>query len=570
MKVVVKGKGEVTLTQGNFVAQGGQASVYQRNGTAFKVYTDPKDAVPEAKFRELAKIDDPNVIKPEALLLAPDGSAPVGYTMRFLSDTFALCQVFPKAFRERHGMRAEQARELVGKLRARVQHVHRAGALVVDLNELNVLTSAALDDVFLIDVDSFQVPGFPAGVIMPSVRDWSVKPHQFSELSDWFSFAILAFQIFIGIHPYRGTHAATAGVPPDRRLEERMRAHLSALGPGVSLPKACYPLDTIPGHTRAWMYAVLQEGKRLPPPDPHEATPVAVLAPSAPTFTSGSLLVVEVNSFDGTVLAHAESGSISLTLTSVGAYVNGRIVLPGGMRGVTLPGFTPKLGDPCLLNLVDGTLSLIDLSRKHETPAGLIANEIAKSGERFYVRTLDQVREVEPIELSNLLRFSSNPVANVMPSASHLYEGCAVQSMIGSVFVSLFPRSRAGYQVRVPELDQYRIMDAKFEGGVLMVVGAKAGKYARLVFRFNESFASYDCRVIDDITPAGLNFLVTHSGVCVCVTEDEKIEAFPVTKGATGRRMIEDPAIGGDMRLMHVNGQPGFARGDKLFTMKVR
>src|SRR5689334_6788561 len=104
MKVFVKGRGEVALTQQNFVAQGGQASVYQRNGVAYKVYSDPKDAIPEAKFTELARIDDPNVVRPEDLLLEEKTSRPVGYTMRYVSDTYALCQLFPKAFRDRSGL----------------------------------------------------------------------------------------------------------------------------------------------------------------------------------------------------------------------------------------------------------------------------------------------------------------------------------------------------------------------------------------------------------------------------------------------------------------------------------
>lgn len=574
MKVFVKGKGEVTLTQANFVAQGGQASVYQRNGTAYKVYTEEKNAIAEAKFRELAKIDDPNVVRPETLLLKSSAAAePIGYTMRFVQDTYALCQLFPRAFRERTGMTADATHKLVGKLQERVARVHRAGAVIVDLNELNVLAAQALDDVFLIDVDSYQVAGYPAEVIMSSVRDWTVRHGQFTALSDWFSFAVLAFQLYVGAHPYRGTHASTAQLPPDKRLEARMRANLSALGPGVSLPKACYPIDAIPAVQRAWLYAVLQEGKRLEPPTPGALLPAVRMAPAAAQTAAfgGQLTVTEVGEFDAEVLACAVSGSRELILTASGIYLNRRLLYPWKPEGTVLLGFTPKLDEPVALVLNRGELTLIHVSARHAEKLELFAREIALADGRFYVRGREQVYEVEFIEsASRIMAAANHVVANVIEHAARLYEGCAIQSMLGSVFVSLFTRPRAGYQVRVPELDAYRVIDAKFERGVLMVLGAKGGRYDRLVFRFSSDFVQYDLRTIEGVQSAGLNFLVTPTNVCVCLTEDEKLEAFPAVMGNPTARVVEDEAVGGDMRLMSIGGTVGFARGAKLFTMRLK
>src|SRR5690606_19878348 len=147
-----------------------------------------------------------------------------------------------------------------------VGNVHSAGIVIVDLNELNILVSKAIDQTFLIDVDSYQTAAYPATVIMPSVRDWSAK--QFTELSDWFSYAVLAFQLFVGVHPYKGTHAQSAGIDKDKRLEHRMRNNISAFRGDVSLPKCCYPFDAIPTVFRDWLKAVLDDGKRVAPPDP--------------------------------------------------------------------------------------------------------------------------------------------------------------------------------------------------------------------------------------------------------------------------------------------------------------
>lgn len=578
MKVTIRGKGDVSLTQQHFVATGGQASVYVRDGLAFKIYTDPKDTIPDAKFRALAAIQDPNVVKPTDVLIDPKSHQPIGYTMTAVPEAYSLCQFFTRAFRDRVGVSQGQIVDLASRLRAHVANVHGAGIAIVDLNELNILVPQSFGDTFLIDVDSYQTPGYPATVIMPSVRDYSVHAKDFGPLSDWFSYGVLAFQLFVGGHPYKGTHAGSASLPKDQQLEHRMRGRISAFRKDVRLPKCCYPLDVIPQAFRDWLRAVLDEGKRLAPPDPLGGpAPAFSAAPTPFHVASGKLSVTELQDLDGWQFVDwAESGGHTLLLVSNGretrAIHDGRTIWSGSTpAGQVKIGFTPKLCRPVALQLDPTGLTFCDFERKTAELLPIRADEIATSGGRFYVRNGSMVLEVEFGELPDrTLVMASHAVADVLPMASHLYEGCAIQSMLGSVFVSLFPRSKAGYQVRIPDLDRYRIVDAKFDGGVLMVVGAKSGKYDRLVFRFDDLFASYDLRCVDDITPSGLNFVTLGNGTCVCLTEDEKIEAFSSRKDSQNMKTVDDPVLGNDMRLMVVGGRVGFQRAGKIYQMSMR
>lgn len=578
MKVTVKGQGDVTLTQQHFVATGGQASVYIRDGVAYKIYTDPKDAIPADKFHSLAAIQDPCVIKPSQLLLGPKNAA-IGYNMAAVAESWSLCQLFTKAFRDREHVTNDHIVDLASKLRGHVSNVHAAGVVIVDLNELNLLVSKAFDETYLIDVDSYQTPGYPATVIMPSVRDWSSK--SFTPLSDWFSFGVLAFQLFVGIHPYKGTHAASANIEKDKRLEHRMRNHISAFRSDVSLPKCCYSFDAMPQVFRDWLKAVLDEGKRLAPPDPKGGVVATILTAAVRALVStGKLTISRVRGFAGwQVSSYVESGSYTLALVRKEAetrvQLNDLVVggkLPELAQGTTLLGFTPKRDLPIALHLHQGKLTFINLKPRVVETLLLHADEIAKSGERFYARSGTRVLEVEFSELSDdkVIVSASHSVADVLSMASHLYEGCAIQNMLGSVFVSLFPRSHAGYQVRVKELDAYKIVEAKFDGKVLMVLGAKGGKYDRLVFRFDDDYAEYDLRVVSDVTPMGLNFITLASGICVSLTEEETLEAFSSRKGAAGTRVVEDPALGNDLRLIKVEGAAGFARGDRVYKVSLK
>jgi hypothetical protein len=105
-----------------------------------------------------------------------------------------------------------------------------------------------------------------------------------------------------------------------------------------------------------------------------------------------------------------------------------------------------------------------------------------------------------------------------------------------------------------------------------MVVGINKaeGHYNRFVFRFASNWSSYDCRVIENITPAGLNFTVTDAGICICITEDDDVEIFSNRKDSSSVKSIDDPEIKSDMRLCHSGAQVRIAYGEKLhsFSMK--
>lgn len=579
MKVTVKGQGAVTLTQSHFVATGGQASVYVKDATAYKIYTDPKDAISEAKFKALSAIQDPAVVRPQALLLDAQGSA-IGYTMAAVTGGYALCQLFTRTFRDKHRVDPDTVTGVATKLREHVSAVHRAGALVVDLNELNVLVSGALDDTFLIDVDSYQVPGYPATVIMPSVRDYSVSAKDFSERSDWFSYAVLVFQLFVGAHPYKGTHPPSSQLPKDKVLEHRMRERISAFRPDVRLPKCCYALDSIPQQMRDWLRATLEDGKREHPPLPLGGAVVAGgVLPVLVTQTGGKLTIELVQDYAPLhVVQRVESAGHTLTLLRDQMTSRNRIMYDERVMwdfqhvgGVTLVGFSPTLNRPFALNLFGGVLSFHDLEAHTHEALEFKADALTESNGRFAIKRGGSVLEVEFSEMkSRTVVTASRQIANVMEKASSLYEGCAIQNMLGSTFVSLFPRVHAGHQVRMPELDGHKIVEAKFDGGVLMVVAAYQGRYHRFVFRFDEDYQTYDVRIASDVQLSSLNFVTLDHGVCVCITEDEKLEAFSAKKGSAGIKVVEDAAIGSDLRLMKVRGKAGFERDGKIYVLGLK
>ena len=283
----VQGGGEVRLGKSDFKAQGGEGAIYVKGPNAYKIYTDPQRAIPPAKILELSALTLPNIIRPLGVLLDTK-SRPVGYSMRAVGRSYALCQLFPKAFRQRHNLTPESAFRLVRRLQEGVSHVHARGVLIVDLNELNFLVAEDFSEVYFIDVDSYQTPSYPAAALMESVRDRHAL--KFTSGSDWFSFAVVSFQLFVGIHPYKGNYPPLQGLPDkEKKLDARMRANVSVLRPEVSVPASCLPFSVIPPAYLDWYRAVFEDGRRLPPPD--DAQPAVTLgAPGSRRSLSAALI----------------------------------------------------------------------------------------------------------------------------------------------------------------------------------------------------------------------------------------------------------------------------------------
>jgi len=569
MKVYVKGQGEVSLSQSDFVGSGGEGSVYCKGSTAFKLYHDPNKMIPTGKMQELASITDPDIIKPEGFVVDKKGR-PLGYTMRFLKDTLAICQLFPPVFRRNHGITPEMTLQLVQGLRERVQHTHDVGVLVVDLNEMNYVVDRGFTTVYGIDVDSYQTRSYPATAIMPGIRDPQVNGLDWTELSDWFSFAIVSFNLFCGIHPYKGRHPSLNG------LDARMHAGVSVFNRDVKLPKVVLPLDVIPEVYRQWYRAVLEDGKRLPPPTSFQGT--IFIAPVVRTVKGTDKFdIVELFALGGDIRALWDDGGHTLVWADDGLYLDQRRT-HGPVKGILGVGFTPKMGKPIIAGTSGNRLKLLDATTGKTLPLDLRADAVMSHGGRIYLRSQDKLLEVVLNDVGQRVVASTQLAGTCLPHATRLFPGVVLQNLLGRTWMAMFPRSGVTYNLAAPELDEYRIVEARYdnaetpkaESGVLMVVGMKNGKYDRLVFRFDPHFTSYDVRVVEDITPTGLNFVVLDTGVCICMNEEDKLELFSVKTGSASVKLVDDPVLGADMHLFKQGGRVVFPRGTKLQSMRMK
>jgi hypothetical protein len=547
---------EITLGTNDFVAEGGEGKVYARSGIAYKIYHDPSAAPPEAKIAALARLTAQQVVRPESLLFDDTGQR-VGHTMRHVTDAHPLCRLFTGSFRQRHGFTQQHALHLIDQLRTLLLHVHAAGVVVVDLNEMNILVGPQFDTLYLIDVESWQTPKHPATAILDGVRDRHATG--FNEGTDWFAWAVVVFQLLIGVHPYKGKHPSVLG------LDARMCADLSVLEPAVRCPPSARDFKLIPPPLRPWFERVFHQRHRGGPPaiDPRTAP---VILPAVP---HGRALRIDVLwRATAPILAVAEHLGTRCAITADGIWLNGAFAgaPPPGAQAI---GFGGRDARAVVAAVHRGALTLWDTVTQAPIATQLAARAVTSQGGRIYVLGPDSVVELRLHSAGTRLVAAPRRVAHIRPHATTLFDGVAIQRAPGMVLATVFPGPGQALTLRLPDLADGRIVDAKADGGVLALLLRRRGRLHRYEVRFDTQ-GRLDLRCQSSVSGAALDLVVLGTGVAILRTDGDTLELFSQARGAPGRRAVQDPALTDELRLVRLGSTLGAFHHDRLYQLTLR
>lgn len=505
------GNKRYSLGKDTYLAGGGEGSVYIKDGFAFKIYHDKAKALPEGKIRELsvlAKLG--NVLVPQDVIYSNNDN--VGFIMKYVNNTEFLCKLFTKSFRDKNSITPAIINGLVKNMQDTLNKIHSEGILVVDYNELNFLVNQAFDTVYHIDTDSYQTKTYPATALMESVRDRQVKNKQFTQNSDWFSFACVVFQLYIGCHPYKGRHPNFAA----KDWMDMMDQNISVFSKDVKLPPACQPLSVIPpGHLK-WFEKVFK-GDRLPPPQPDQVIQTVIKA--QPQIISGN------NQFDVSIFASFKKivaaryiDGIIYVLTDDGLYANDRWqynFTPAAKMEYDIVGVQ---GDkPCIIEYskVYRTLRLISSHgevAKYEME-GFFVNK------KLYCLMKGSLTEIMLINFGAKIVCSQQVISPVF-SARTVFDGFVWQDILGTCRLSI-PALGAG-SIHIKELDKARFVAGKFLQNFLVAFVEKNGKYIRYILKFDkQNYVLFS----ESLPLEDINFTVKDNGVAILATQD-KLVAF--------------------------------------------
>ncbi len=553
----IQGGQAVHLSDQDFIAQGGEGCLYMQGAWVYKIYTNPQQMPPAAKIQELRVLSRPNLIVPDALLLDTQ-QQPVGIRMAHVPDSVALPRLFTNDYR--HAQRIDNAKILclLQIMQESIAFIHAQGCLLVDGNEMNYLLDKQHTQVYFIDTDSYQTPSFPATAIMPSIRDYHTPG--FSTLSDWFAFAIVACQLLIGIHPYKGKHPQFN----KQDLAARMRANMSIFNPQVSLPAAARDFSLIPPAWRDWFERLFEQGERQPPPPLGTAHQVA--QPAAPVLQSSRGLQIQLLRTFNAPIHGCQSYQGHITV-----FAGQQAHLEDGTQ-IQLPDiyqiFHAELSmQPILASLVNQQLQLHNLHSKTDLKLPLKAEKLLLADNHLFCVNQDKVTGIKLHELKQTCVAAPGASWHILPKAHQVLNGILYQNVLGEPYVLVPYQAQACALLPVPELQGYQVLDGKYEAGVAMLLGYRQGRYALLCLRFSENFQHYQADIMQDVEQAQVNFVALDNGVVVQLLQEGELQVLH--RSQAGRRVVKDAAIRSDMRLCKNGTQVLAYQGERLYALRL-
>ncbi len=276
----------VQLQPAALLGQGGEAEVYDLgDGRVLKWWKPPDhpdyDGMPDAQAAAQKRL-----VEGPAKLRALPGNlpaavvAPCGFALASKRSSTVVGYLMPKIageplhsygeprWRRDHPVAGADVVAALLALHDAIGSLHRAGVVIGDCNDLNVLVDG--NRVHLIDVDSYQYGGFTCSMfserfVDPRLCDAAgvlARPHDAG--SDWFAFAVMAFRSLLGVGPWGGVHQPA---DPTKRCPPALRAlrRLTVFAQDIIYPRAARPLAILPDELVAAFRAVFERDQRAFP-----------------------------------------------------------------------------------------------------------------------------------------------------------------------------------------------------------------------------------------------------------------------------------------------------------------
>ena len=548
----------ISLGDKEYLAQGGEGVVYRKKNLAYKIYHEPTKMIPEQKIRELQSVQIPNVLAPIDIIYDPKTHKAIGFTMPYLSSSEYLSRLFVKTFKKQNGITPEMVVDMVTMMQKTLQAIHEKGVVVGDYNEMNFLVDDKFKHVYNIDVDSYQTKSYPTTAIMDSVRDRTVPFGKFDKKTDWFSWAIVTFQLYTGIHPFKGRHPNYK----NNDFDARMKDGISVFNPDVKIPKALRDFSVIPKPHLEWYKRVFENFERSIPPFADTTQMVTGYSPIE-VISAVGLIVDLVHDYLDAIIDVYMLGGTRYVVTENAIYKHDEKIFD----------FTRKPKDICLAE-VKGADPVIGVKRGELVGFfDLARNEIGQVAADDFITSNGYVYTIRNDGLFQhhfmvlgKTKLVTKKLANVVSSNSKLYDGVIIQDLFGKCRMTIPYEFNRVANIQVPELNGYRIIDASCKGRFCLVIGESKGKYDRFIIYFNEDFISYECETESDIGYRSVNFTVKQNGMALISKDGNTLEMrYDIKRGC---KEISDASIEDTMRLYDGVTEVLFVNGSKLQSVR--
>lgn len=568
LRIKADGKGDITLNDGNFLAQGGEGSVYKKDNIAYKIYHDGKKCIPEDKIKELSVFTNQNILGPKGIVRDLKSLNPIGFWMPFVPGTLGICKLFTLSYRNQVSFTEKNTVELVSEIQKVLKEIHNKKCLVVDLNEFALLVNDKHKTPYFIDVDSWQTPSHKATALMDSVRDRKIVNNNFTEYSDWFSWGIVCVQLYLGVHPYKGKHPDY--LPKD--WQKRMDDGVSIFDAKASLPPSCRDFSVIPKRHLEWFKDVYKNGNRTVPPMADDTIPVPTVATLIVVKGTENFEATRVGKYTENVVFTYSLGSENYAITTSHLYIKSYGTTPIRRDLGKYPKkfvFNSLLGEAFIALFSNNELSIEKTELKHEEKSEITKfscdDIFFKDGNLYHI--IDDKILKDIFVKGNKVMHTTKLVGSINPSSCKVFDGVVYQNLLGAhAFVVPFDNDCVFFNV-IKEMNGYRVVDAKAEENFLVVLAEKGGFYTRFVVIIQPDYKTYTVRTSDNVDLEEINFTKIPDKVCVLYVGDETVEIF---KDNSKIKEVDKCPLDASMSLFNSNGKVFFTNKNEVYKLDIK
>lgn len=557
-----KGMKKLTFNPSDFKA-GGEAKVYIEDKTVYKIFHESKNMIPHSKIAELQRLKIKNICIPREIIIDSNKDE-CGFTMDLVvgDPLFQLCT---NTFIKNHNIKGSNIIDLGKSMIKTIFKIHPEGCLIVDLNDLNVLAEHDWKTPHFIDINSWKTPSFPFTAINPLFRDWTIDLKDVSEKSDWYSFAIILFKMIIGAHPYKGDH------PKYKREEtiKRMQDGVSRFNKDSTPAPGSRDLSLIPIEYKKWFIDLFEEGKRYEPPS-ESGEVVAVVKTAIVTTTGKYFDFTLLKEYEEDVLSHKGYYDNNITRTSKRLFINNTDYRVN--HGVDVI-FTNSL-EPIFVKIEEATISFKKMSGTINFPKLFCEKYLIIENDVYIVHDGKLIGLSVASQTSS--SFSLITIRNtwdIMRTSLQVFDTMLYQSISGKPYLVIpLPKDGATgscIQKEIPELDGYKIVDAKHDNNVVMIIGYKDNVYNHISIRFDKIYDKYKTRITKDVTMPLVNFVVLDNGIVVSMIDDIT-EIFQKDLSQSKVNRLKDDAVNASMRLCKKDIEIRVYIDNRLFKMATK
>ena len=561
-KIFIENVGETEITDKDYIGAGGEAEIFKKGSLALKIFFDPKKAIEEKKMEELGKISAQNVLKPLNRIF--EKNKPVGYTMNYLPNTDPICKLFTKSFKANNNMTNNDIIDIVKHMQKTVKEIHAADCLVVDLNELNVMVDITKNYSYFIDVDSYQTKSFHATAIMEAIRDRLVKNNQWTQNSDWFSFAIIAFQMYIGIHPYKGVHPRYK----PNEWTKRMDDNVSVFDKQVSLPAVCNSFKVIPKKHLEWMKEVFQFNQRDIPPDIDASIPIVVPEQIIVIKGNEQLEIINISTIKENILRFYNFFGINYFVTKCGVFKDNSPVMTDLKDFHRVELLQSNVNKILVAKLKNKNVTVEDFNGNNVLTVQ--SNDMMVYEDVLYTYNHNGLFQNTFLDVNDQKVVPSiKKIGNVSEYTTKMYDGVIYQNLLGKHWL-IFPIDNRIIYGEIKELAGYRVLDMERKKHICIVMAEKGGVYSQFIICLETGKLSltYKVRQIDNISYDSINFTVLDNGICAML--DSVAQELVLFRDLKQSKGIKNKAIDASTKLYSFGNKVYIIENKSLYSVTMK